>query len=106
MLAHVEDNAAYVSPAEAVVLSKQQSLFFKELDAYNVDASENPAKLHATVSSPMQHWQSGLADTIRSLGNVIPSHTVVIEAAIYLIQQGVFNIPDVGCVNVKQARAL
>ena len=74
VLAHVEDNAACVSPAEAVALFKQQSLFFKELDAYNVDASENPAKLHATVNSPMQHWQSGLADTIRSLGNVIPSH--------------------------------
>ena len=106
VLAHVEDNAAYVSLAEAVALSKQQSLFFKELDAYNVDASENPAKLHATFNSPMQHLQSGLEDTIRSLGNVIPSHTVVIEAAIYLIQQGIFNIPDVGCVNVKQARAL
>ena len=36
---------------------------------------------------------------------VIPSDTVVTEAAFYLLQQGFLNIPDVGTINVKQARA-
>ena len=34
------------------------------------------------------------------------SNTVVIEAAIHLIQQGVLDVPDVKCVNIKQARAV
>ena len=31
--------------------------------------------------------------------------SVVMEAAMFLLQQGLLNIPDVGIVNVKQARA-
>ena len=34
------------------------------------------------------------------------SETGVMEAAFYLIKEGVLNIPDIGMVNVKQARAL
>ena len=35
----------------------------------------------------------------------VKSPTVVIEAAIFLIQEGVFKIPDLGIQNVKQCRA-
>ena len=33
------------------------------------------------------------------------SNTIVVEAAIFLITEGLFNIPDVGTLNVKQCRA-
>ena len=33
------------------------------------------------------------------------SDTVVLEAAFFLLKQGLLNIPDIGCVNVKQAIA-
>ena len=35
----------------------------------------------------------------------VPSETVVMEAAFYLIKDGILNTPDFGVVNVKQARA-
>ena len=35
----------------------------------------------------------------------VKSPTVVVEAAIFLIQEGVFKIPDLGIQNVKQCRA-
>ena len=35
----------------------------------------------------------------------VRSATVVIEAAMFLIADGVLNIPDVGIMNVKQCRA-
>ena len=33
------------------------------------------------------------------------SPTVVLEAAFFLLQEGLLNIPDLDCINVKQARA-
>ena len=36
----------------------------------------------------------------------VPSETVVMEAAFYLIKEGILKTPDIGIVNVKQARAL
>ena len=35
----------------------------------------------------------------------MPSDTIVLEAAFFLIAEGLLNIPDLGVVNVKQARA-
>ena len=35
----------------------------------------------------------------------IPSETIVMEHAFFLICQGLLNIPDVGTINVKQAHA-
>ena len=34
------------------------------------------------------------------------SPSVVVEAACFLLQHGALDVPDVGCINVKQARAL
>eukprot|EP00973_Karenia_brevis_P010008 1352522-Karenia_brevis.AAC.1 len=35
-----------------------------------------------------------------------PSHTVILEAAVYLLQRGLLSVQNLGSVNVKQARAL
>ena len=35
----------------------------------------------------------------------VPSETVVMEHAFFLLREGLLNIPDVGSINVKQARA-
>ena len=36
---------------------------------------------------------------------IVPSETVVLEAAFHLLEQGLLNVPDLGKINVKQARA-
>ena len=36
----------------------------------------------------------------------VKSRTIVLEAACHLLLHGALSIPDVGCINVKQARAL
>ena len=42
---------------------------------------------------------------VSKLKRYVPSETVVMEHAFVLISEGLLNIPDVGRVNVKQARA-
>ena len=37
--------------------------------------------------------------------DVVPSETIVLENAFFLIREGLLNIPDVGTVNVKQTHA-
>ena len=46
-----------------------------------------------------------LTKSVAELGAPMPSRTVVMEAAFYLLQKGLLNIPDVGTINVKAARA-
>lgn len=43
-------------------------------------------------------------DGLPALG-LVSSDTVVMKAALYLLEQGLLNVPGVGAINVKQARA-
>ena len=52
-------------------------------------------------------WTSSMFPRNTSLHSAAKfGHTAVIEAAIHVIQQGLFDAPDVKCANIKQARAI
>ena len=48
---------------------------------------------------------SGAIKVMKENGAYTPSTIVIMEAAFELLQSGLLNIPDVGSLNVKQARA-
>ena len=81
---------------------EKQKKFFKAVDNFQ--------KEDAVVWGDKRRKETELDTTIRQAMSKLPvryrhTQTVVVEAAFGLLQQGVLNIPDVGIVNVKQARA-
>ena len=80
--------------------SKQRD-FFRSVDGFRLD----PLEPWAGGRKKGDDYDEALARARRSMPMRPPSETVVMEAAFFLIQQGLLNIPDVGSINVKQARA-
>ena len=108
-----------VSADEAIAMSDLQRRFFKEVDAFKLEgfadgsppsflSTENPHgdpwETH-TENPHGDRWEKHLRILIDDLGDVVPSRTVVMESAFFLILEGLFDIPDVGGINVKAARA-
>ena len=94
-------HACHIDSADAVNAAERQQSFFKAVDGFQLEgmdathekpkASTFGKKLHRAV------------ETLPAVYRHTP--TVVMEAAYTLLQQGLLNIPDVGIINVKQARA-
>ena len=91
--------------------SKEQKRFFRDLDSAK-EGDDGNARLERFERDLEQslhsgsHWMTPLLNEFSSHVEEHPSRTVVMEAAFYLIQSDLLRIPGVGCVNVKQARAL
>ena len=91
-----------IPEVDALTSAGKQQLFFKGLDKYNIDISIAAG----TQQKKKKEFERKLETAVKKLpAVVIPSDTVVMEAAFFLLQQGLLNIPDVGTINVKQARA-
>ena len=100
-LAPSEGTEHAVSSADACLHAVQQRKFFSE-----VDASVAEPQLVHSIPGPISEerkWQS-LLDPI--IDTTIVSPTIVMEVAFFLIQTTLLRIPEVGTINVKQARAL
>ena len=91
--------------------AKEQELFFKNVDAYKLEETEEyaPTGSNGAPQRPpdthMSSWDMALSSAVKRLPAIIPSRTVVMEAAFHLIRSGIFTIPDVGSINVKASRA-
>ena len=99
-----EDTSYHLSSRDAVDAAKRQKAYFEAVDRYILDVDQFR---HATLK---------VTDTLdRRIGEAKMkmaqaygdrrSETVVVEAAFFLLQEGLLNIPDLGVINVKQARA-
>ena len=86
---------------EALEAARQQQLFFKSVDKGGIEVKGATA----SKSRRRTDFDDKVAGAVAQLPAVIPSDTVVLEAAFYLLEKGLLNIPDVGILNVKQARA-
>ena len=117
--------------AEMADAEEKQRSFFQQVDAYHVDAEESSeatptigtsantqceaplrdgtdeqsSKTPTICTSAKTEWETRLRGAVSRLPAIVPSPTVVMQAAVYLIEDGLFNIPDTGTVNVKQAHA-
>ena len=96
--------------AELSLVSEQQHKFFKDVDAYVADLPGASVPAQSRTSLPVgllsaPSWDCQLSRAIKSLPVLVPSPFIVVQAALFLIEQKLFVTPDTDLVNVKQARA-
>ncbi len=93
-----------LASGSALAAAEKQLLFFKAIDKYQVEAQG--ASCETASHRREDPYDAALAAAVNKLPlTYTKSTTVVIEAAFSLLSQGLLNIPDVGRINVKQARA-
>ena len=93
-----------LSSIEASVAAEKQKLFFKAIDKSQLQV-EGIWATSATHRS-REPYEAALAAALAKLPETyVKSPTVVMEAAFFLLREGLLHIPDVGRINVKQARA-
>ena len=93
-----------ISSLSAVTAVEKQKLFFKAIDKYQSEAFEPTAT--SSTAHKGDSYDRAVAAAVQKLpATYTKSPTVVLKAAFYLLQEGLLNIPDIGVVNVKQARA-
>ena len=96
------DETWNIPGSDARSAAERQLTFFKCVDKLQLD----PAGLLPTRQPAKDQFDRSLDNAIKRLPSTYTrSDTVVMETAFFLLQQGLLNIPDVGTVNVKQARA-
>ena len=100
-----------VASGRAAELCKRQLEFFRKIDAFIIDEdSARCAGECGRVPDATSAWETKLARDTESLRTAQavapPSHTRVIEAAIFLLRCGLLNVKGTPHLNVKQARAL
>ena len=94
-----------LSSIEASLAAEKQKLFFKAVDKSHLNI-EAICTANATHRSRGDPYNVALAAAVAKLPETYAkSPTVVMEAAFFLLQAGLLHIPDVGRINVKQARA-
>ena len=100
------------TPAHADDAGRQEAGLFKKLDAFELDDDF----LRPSDTAPGQHgeWSSEFKTAVAaikaefggSVDVIKVSHTIVIEAAAFLVRRGLLNVKGSSNVNIKQARAL
>ena len=91
------------SSARAAYANQQK--FFKALDRH--DATQEGPVDFGNSNRKSDPYNDRLTSEMGRFPDLFrnKSPTVVMEAAFFLLQQGLLDVPDVGGVNVKQARA-
>ena len=75
------------------------------MDAHEEVTSSLPGPVPDITSSTRKDWDVLLARSMANLMVIVPSPTIVFQAASYLIECGLFEISDVGIVIIKHIRA-
>ena len=99
-----EDTSYHLSSRDAVDAAKRQKVYFEAVDRYILDVDQfrhAPLKETDTLDRRIGEAKMKMAQAYGDRR----SETVVVEAAFFLLQEGLLNIPDLGVINVKQARA-
>ena len=103
-----------ISSGHAAALGASTMTLFKRIDQFDLDSDVLLPKVRESAAaadeSPEARWKQAFKKTMESLPLEVntkqPSHTVVLEAAFYILTHGVLNISSVRSINVKQGRAL
>ena len=99
---YAENSSQHIDADDALAAVEEQKKLFQRIDKDEVDITD-----HRLASSGLKEFDRRLERSVQALPKqYVRSETIVMEAAFHLIKTGILNIPDVGRVNVKQARAL
>ena len=100
------DCSWHIDSVEALRAVEQQKKFFKAIDSFKIETLNGAAMMSSTAKMAVDPFDRVINASMAKLPqNYTWTPTVVIEAAIHLLNDGMLNVPDVGCINVKQARA-
>ena len=91
-----------ITPQDAFESARNQQTYFKTVDRCGLDP---PLAVQPSSSKAQISFDTALSRACSTLPRLAPSPTAVMQAAFHLLQSGMLNIPDVGTINVKQARA-
>ena len=100
---------ANASAGCAAAVGERQESVFAKLDAFQIDEASAgiSTKPHTEQRDGWaQQFQTAVAAMTQDFDHVPRSHTIVIEATVYLMRRGVLNAKDTQQLNIKQARAL
>ena len=90
-----------IAADDALTAVTKQIAFFKSIDSMRAEIDDKDFG-----KKDSDDFGKALKKSISKLHNeYLPSETIVMENAFFLISEGLVNIPDVGTINVKQARA-
>ena len=93
-----------LSANKALIAADKQAQFFKFVDKYVADPETSPVLSKDGIPDFLQR---NIDQAVARLPVTVPrSRSSVVEAAFFLLENGVLNVPVVGGINVKQARAL
>ena len=94
------DRSWNIDFGEALRAAEQQKKFFKAIDNFKIEIMSSTSKRTADP------YDRAITTSMAKLPQDYTwTPTVVIEAAIHMLNEGLLNVPDVGRINVKQARA-
>lgn len=93
-----------IRETDAITSASKQQLFFKGIDDFKIDTSDIMLPERKKLT-PLDLLLKKAIDKLPACVPIAPSDTVVMKAAFFLLGEGLLNIPDVGTINVKQARA-
>ena len=94
-----------ISTGNASEAAERQKMYFKALDQYKMDVQS--VESHPRAQRAADPYDETLKSSMSKLARTyVRSTTIVLEAAFFLIQSGVLNIPDTGTPNVKQCLSL
>ncbi len=91
-----------LDPQAALESFENQKAFFRSVDGFRLEPTE---LLPSRADKKHDDFDVALARARRALPQRPASTSVVMEAAFFLLEQGLLHIPDVGSINVEQARA-
>ena len=99
---HAERDTWSLDSQAALESFENQRGFFRSVDGFRLEPTE---LLTGGRRKRRDDFDVALTQARQALPQRPASTSVVMEAAFFLLEQGLLNIPDVGSVNVKQARA-
>ena len=95
-----------ITTADATEAALNQKSFFQAIDKFRMD----PRSIGTASDKKKTEdaFDLRLRSTVQQMNRrfLAKGPTVVMEAAFFLLEQGLLNIPDIQRINVKQARAL
>ena len=100
------DRSWHIDSGEALRAAEQQKKFFKAIDGFKIESLNGADTTSSTSTRTADPYDRVITVAMAKMPQSYTwTQTIVMEAALHLLTEGLLNVPDVGCINVKQARA-
>ena len=100
------DRSWHIDSGEALRAAEQQKKFFKAMYGFTIETLSGADTTSSSSTRTADPYDQVISVAMAKMPQSYTwTQTIVMEAALHLLTEGLLNVPDVGCINVKQARA-